>query len=96
MATKRFDLVQGRESDGKTFWNKIGSVWVTDDGKGWASFDSLPTAGINKKTGEIETRCQLFSGDRDKKQNRPPARTGGGGYADADYGKAPADDDIPF
>lgn len=72
--SKRFDICQGRDSNGKTYWNKIGTLWQNDDGKMSISFDALPLAGTNPKTGQVETRAVVFEAKpRQQEQQQEPA-----------------------
>ena len=76
--------------DGKTYWHKVGTAFVGDDGKIGLKFDSLP---LPNDKGEVS--AQIF--DRQSKDDRParPAkgiaeRKAGGGNA------ADLNDEIPF
>lgn len=83
--------------DGKTYWHRIGTAFVSDDGKIGLTFDSLPIP-------DAEGKCsaQIFD-RRDKddipRRDGPPNRSmavaagyGRGGKPDA----SDIDDDIPF
>lgn len=83
--SKRYDICQGRESNGKTYWNKIGTMWENDDGKRSISFDALPVASLNPQSGAVETRAVVF-------EAKP--RDGGGGRR-TQFAKDD-DDNIPF
>ena len=39
---KRYDIIVGRESNGKTYWTKIGAAFERDQGGFSLSFDALP------------------------------------------------------
>jgi hypothetical protein len=41
--TDRLDALTGRESNGKTFWTKIGVAFASKDGTGWnVNLDAMP------------------------------------------------------
>lgn len=76
--------------DGKTYWHKVGTAFVGDDGKIGLKFDSLP---LPNDKGEVS--AQIF--DRQSKDDRPahPAK----GIAERKAGGRSADlpdDEIPF
>lgn len=76
--------------DGKTFWHRVGTAFIGDDGKIGGTFDSLP---IPDKEGRVS--FQLF-----KRQDKDaPARTAHPAKGMAERkGSAPAglDDEVPF
>lgn len=86
-----------KAKDGKTFWHRIGTAFVGDDGKIGLTFDSLPIP-------DAEGKCSAQIFDRRDKDDTP-RREGppnksmavaagygrGGGKAAADL-----DDEIPF
>ena len=86
MNSKRYDVCQARERGGKTYWNKIGSMWEGADGNKSITFDALPVAGKNRN-GEIETRAMIFE---------PKPRDGSGAPPPSPLPPRAADDDIPF
>lgn len=52
---KRWDVVQGHDGrNGKTFWQKLGSLFEGDDGKMWMEFTALPLAD---KEGRVRMQC---------------------------------------
>ena len=88
MASKRYDICTPRKgSDGKTYWNRIGTAWEGDKGIQLV-FDALPLP-------DAEGRCvaNLFE---------PKPRDGGqqrqqpSGNNHADDLDDDLDDDIPF
>lgn len=76
--------------DNKTFWHKIGTAFIGDDGKIGLTFDSLPIPDA-----EGRVAAQIFKRqEKDAARNAHPAK----GYAEA-KGSAPAgdlDDSVPF
>lgn len=94
----RYDLMTGRKyktRDGqeKTQWNRCGTMFRSKNGNGFSIvLESLPLT-LDEKGG---IRIQAFEPKpRDGAGSGGGARTGGGGYSDAEYG-APPDDDIGF
>jgi hypothetical protein len=89
--TQRLDvLVAKTMGDGKTFWTRVGSAWMKDDGPGFTLiFDALPVPTKNTKTGDYEIRCVGMvprERDSDPSSDRRAKRK-----ADADLS-----DDVPF
>lgn len=90
---KRYEIKQPRPGgNGKTWWNKIGTAWVADNGKISLVFDSLPLPSLNEK-GELETRAMLMEPlERDGAAPRQQPRGGGRPTLDDDLD----DSDVPF
>jgi len=76
---KRYDLVTPRESNGKTFYTKVGVMWPMDRGGFSLTFEALPIPSTNRD-GKLEVRVLAFE-PRDDAQ---PARSG----------RAPSRDDL--
>ena len=38
---KRWDIMQGRDNGGKTYWNKVGVLFAGNDGKMWIELQAL-------------------------------------------------------
>jgi hypothetical protein len=92
--TQRLDVVVAKTmGNGKTYWTRVGSAWMKDDGPGFTLiFDALPVPTKNTKTGEYEIRCvgmvpREQHAERDPSSDRRSKRQ-------ADAG-GPSDD-IPF
>jgi hypothetical protein len=89
---KRLEIKQPRAGgNGKTFWHKIGTAWVGDNGKISLVFDSLPLPALTDK-GELETRAMLMEplpDERAAPARGAPAQTRGGFRDDLD-------DEVPF
>jgi hypothetical protein len=87
------DIVTPREGrDGKTFWNKIGVAFETQNG-GWAlTFEALPIPTL--KDGKLEVRALLMP-PRDGDARQTPR----GEFAQRTAARARDDDyerDVPF
>lgn len=75
--SNRYDICTPNERGGKTYWCRIGSLWMGDDGKPKsATFDALPTASKNRDGG-YETRVMFFEpkGQGGGRAPEPVART---------------------
>jgi len=91
------DICTPRKGRDKTYWHKIGTAFVSDDGKVGLQFDSLPLV-------DAEGKCSAQIFDRKEKDDAP--RRPAGQYAGdhpakgmaQERGSRPADfdDDIPF
>lgn len=44
---KRYDIIVGREGNGKTYWTKIGAAFERENGGFSLTFDALPIADAN-------------------------------------------------
>jgi len=44
---KRYDIIVGRDSNGKTYWTRIGAAFQRENGGFSLSFDALPIPGEN-------------------------------------------------
>lgn len=43
MSAERLDALSARESNGKTYWTKVGVAFASKDGKGWnVLLDAMP------------------------------------------------------
>ena len=76
------DICTPRKGRDKTYWHKIGSAFIGDDGKIGLQFDSLPIP-------DAEGKCsaQVFDRKEDSKtQDRRPAQGR----------RAELDDEVPF
>lgn len=62
---KRYDIIVGRESNGKTYWTKIGAAFERENGGFSLSFDALPIPG--------EKGCRALMVEP-KSDRRDPAR----------------------
>jgi len=84
---KRYDLVSPRESNGKTYYTKVGVMWPMDRGGFSLTFEALPIPSLNRD-GKLEVRVLAF-------EPRDGERAGGGG---AGRGRDDIDDDasVPF
>lgn len=85
--SKRLDMATPRKSrDGKTFWTKIGTAWVNDNGGIQLVFDALPIADS-----EGRVVANLF----EPKDRTAPSD---GGRANHGFGPASSDleDEVPF
>ena len=82
---KRYDLVTPRESNGKTFYTKVGVMWPMDRGGFSLTFEALPIPSINRD-GKLEVRVLAFEPRDDDR----PAR---GGVAPS---RDDLNDDVPF
>lgn len=83
------DICTPRKGRDKTYWHKIGTAFVGDDGKIGLQFDSLPLIDADGKCS-----AQIFD-RRDKDDTRKPHPAKG---LAEERGSRPADfdDDIPF
>lgn len=81
--TERLDALSARESNGKTYWTKIGVAFASKDGTGWnVLLDAMP-APVD---GQFKiTLKPPMPRDDSKPARQAPAFEQGG-----------ADDDIPF
>lgn len=79
---KRWDIMQGRDNGGKTYWNKVGVLFAGNDGKMWMELNALP---IGDSEGRV--RCQVFEPRQQSDSNRSEQR---GAPVEA------MDDSIPF
>jgi hypothetical protein len=68
--TKRYDLVSPRDRGEKTYWTRVGSLWLGDDGVNGSSleFDALPLAD---KDGRV--RVKVF----EPREPQQPRSNGG-------------------
>jgi hypothetical protein len=86
MASRRDIMTPRKKKDGGTYWVKIGTAWLNDNGSEQLVFDALPLP-------DSEGRCvaNLFE---PKPREQAQGNQGGGGW----HGKAPEDDGdaIPF
>ena len=86
---KRMNLCTPRPGkDRKTFWNRIGTGFVRDDGSISITFDALPTPTMHEKYG-LQTQAMLFPHE-DKGSNQQ--------HAASQSHQRPFDDDseVPF
>lgn len=87
--TNRKDIMSPRKSrDGKTFWTRIGTAWLNDNGGIQLVFDALP---IPDAEGRVV--ANLFE------PREPQQRQQGGGYQQNNSAPAQGgalDDEIPF
>jgi hypothetical protein len=89
---KRLDAVQPRPgSNGKTYWTRLGTAWVADNGGISVVLEALPLPVLNDK-GALETRFLLRE---PMERNQAPAR-GGGGRSFNDDLNDELKDDVPF
>jgi hypothetical protein len=91
---KRLEIKQPKPGrDGKTWWSKIGTAWVADNGNISLVFDALPLSSLNDK-GELETRAMLMEPlERDAAPRATGRRPDRGSSHDPDLDDA---SDIPF
>lgn len=81
---KRYDLVTPRESGGKTYYTKIGSMWPMDKGGFSMTFEALPVPGLNRD-GKPEVRVLAF----EPRDNAEPRGGGRPPRFDDDFADAP-------
>lgn len=90
---KRLEIKQPRAgSNGKTFWTKLGTAWVADNGNISLVFDALPLPALNDK-GVLETRAMLMEPLPDDGTRSAPR---GGASQRGSYADDLNDDAPPF
>jgi hypothetical protein len=83
----RMDVIVGRESNGKTYWTKIGSAWPNDKGGFSITLDALPLPNA-------EGVCRMLVVEP-KPRDEAPAQSNSARAKQA-MGGAGIDDEIPF
>ena len=83
----RMDVIVGRESNGKTYWTKIGSAWPSEKGGFSITLDALPLPNA-------EGVCRMLAVEP-KPRDEAPAQSNSARAKQA-RGGAGIDDDIPF
>ena len=83
----RMDVIVGRESKGKTRWNKIGSAWPNDKGGFSITLDALPLPNA-------EGVCRMLVVEP-KPRDEAPAQSNSARATQA-RGGAGIDDDMTF
>lgn len=90
--SERYNLVIPREGGGdKTWWQKVGTLWIGPDGKIKMKLDALPLGASNNGK-PWDGWISVFP-DEDK--NDRPARNSNGGKPMGRV-KTDLDDEIPF
>lgn len=84
MTKTRYDILTSRESNGKTYYTRVGTMWPLEKGGFSLSFDALPIPTL--RDGKLEVRAVAL----EAKPKDDAGKTGGGGKRDE------LDDEIPF
>lgn len=88
----RYDVCQAKPGkNGKTYWNKVATMWEAKDGRFSIEFDALPVPVAEQSDDgaiSIRTRAVAFPAKPKEEQQS----SGGGGWGGSDD----LDDDIPF
>jgi hypothetical protein len=100
--TARYDLMVARESNGKTFWTKLGVMFPMNGRDGFSiSLEALPIPQMGKD-GKIECRLMAFPPkEQDGYQAQGNAKSQGG-YGSGRANSKPAinnddlNDEVPF
>ncbi len=89
----RLDALTVRESNGKSFWTKIGAAFPNKNGQGYiVRLDAMPASVDGQFS--IHLREPLpKDGQAPRQQSRAPS--GGGGSQGGGFGND-LDDDVPF
>ena len=94
MTKKRYDLCVPKPGSGdKTYWQKVGALWVDGD-KISVKLDAIPAGMIQGKNGPTPWEGWINAFDSDKSNSGG----GGGGGQRSSYGQKSNvnDDEIPY
>lgn len=87
--TERLDALTVRESNGKSYWTKIGAAFPNKSGPGYiVRLDAMPASMDGQFS--IHLRVPM------PKDDQRPAQSGGGGSARSTPARNDLDDDVPF
>jgi hypothetical protein len=97
--TARYDIMVARESNGKTYWTKLGVMFPMNGKDGFSiSLEALPIPQMGKD-GKIECRLMAFppkEQDGYQSQGNAKSQGGYGGGRAPKPGMQDLDDEIPF
>lgn len=78
--SQRYDICQAKPGkNGKTYWNKVATMWEAKDGRFSIEFDALPVPIAEQNDGgEISIRTRAVAFPAKEKENQGGGSWGGG------------------
>lgn len=90
--TDRYDILTSRESNGKTYWTKIGTMWPLDNGGFSLNFDALPIPTLYQD--KLQVKAVAF--EPKERDQSGSGKSGGDAYGKVKPRRDDLDDEIPF